>query len=415
MMIKHLILFLVCLFMASACSTSRLLVDSPRIYSVENKAYISDHVSPPYQTVSPQILYVTDRKLDQDGKYVAERSVSMAFGEVTIEYGDLLGWNDLTRLSSQDPRERDVPLTITAIDEITRFPETPLPFYIDDGEMVTQREAELRYDSSVLSMQDHIRKIVERSVAKDIIFYIHGFNTSFEDAAFNLADIWHFTERHGVPIFYSWPAAHGGLLGYFADSESGEFSIFHLKETLRILAEISEVEKIHIIAHSRGTALISTAIRELVIESRACRVQDRDGLKLENVILAAPDLDMGVVQQRLAAERLSTSITTITVYMNEDDGALGLSEWLVDGLSFGRLTQNDLSPHEIEMIGQMENVNFIDVKGVSGFIGHSYYRTNSNMLSDLAILITQGFKPGAEGRPLIRRDSLFWELPENYP
>ena len=360
-MIKHLILFLVCLFMASACSTSRLLVDSPRIYSVENKAYISDHVSPPYQTVSPQILYVTDRKLDQDGKYVAERSVSMAFGEVTIEYGDLLGWNDLTRLSSQDPRERDVPLTITAIDEITRFPETPLPFYIDDGEMVTQREAELRYDSSVLSMQDHIRKIVERSVAKDIIFYIHGFNTSFEDAAFNLADIWHFTERHGVPIFYSWPAAHGGLLGYFADSESGEFSIFHLKETLRILAEISEVEKIHIIAHSRGTALISTAIRELVIESRACRVQDRDGLKLENVILAAPDLDMGVVQQRLAAERLSTSITTITVYMNEDDGALGLSEWLVDGLSFGRLTQNDLSPHEIEMIGQMENVNFIDV------------------------------------------------------
>ena len=44
---------------------------------------------------------------------------------------------------------------------------------------------------------------------------------SFEDAIFRIAELWHFLGREGVPIAYTWPAGHPGLLrGYNYDRES---------------------------------------------------------------------------------------------------------------------------------------------------------------------------------------------------
>ena len=72
-----------------------------------------------------------------------------------------------------------------------------------------------------------------------------------------------------MPIAYSWPSGSGNLFGYFTDRESGEFTVYHLKETIRLLSYMAEVENIHILAHSRGTDITTTALRELVIETRA--------------------------------------------------------------------------------------------------------------------------------------------------
>jgi esterase/lipase superfamily enzyme len=244
---------------------------------------------------------------------------------------------------------------------------------------------------------------------------VHGVNTEFNDAALNLADVWHFTGRHGVPIFYSWPAANKGMFGYFKDRESGEFSIYHVKETIRTLASTPGLNKLHIIAHSRGTDIVTTALRELVIEFRAAGKNPRDVLKIENLILAAPDLDFGVVRQRLIAEKFGLAIGQLTVYMNQDDGALGLSQFLMAGLRFGKLSQVDLSDNDRIIFEQVKNVNFVSVEGISSFLGHSYYRNHPGVLSDISILVRQNLKPGDEGRPLIHQQINFWTLPEDYP
>ena len=68
-----------------------------------------------------------------------------------------------------------------------------------------------------------------------------------------IAELWHFLGRQGVPILYTWPAGFGGLRGYTRDRESGGFTIFHLKQFLRLLASTPELEELNIIAHSRGT------------------------------------------------------------------------------------------------------------------------------------------------------------------
>lgn len=401
--------------MLSACSTPHMLPNTPNLYAASEISYPYEDVAPGYQTSSPDLFFVSDRFRSAEGDYIAQRSASMAFGKVTVNFGDQINWDELVRISSTRQRDQDIPLTLSNIEEITHFPATPLPFDMVDGEYIVREDIAKAYAASTKAMQEEVRNKLKESKDKDIVFFVHGFNTSFENSALNLADIWHFTGRHGVPVFYSWPVAHGGVKGYFVDSEAGEFSIYHLKETIRILSAIPELESLHVIAHSRGTALVSSAVRELVIETRASGQDPLKVLKMENMILAAPDLDVGVVQQRLGAERLETAINQTTIYVNKDDGALGLSQFLVDGLRFGRLSEGDLSAREKEIMSQIRNVSFVNVEDVDSFIGHSYYRKHSGVLSDLAILIKDGLKPGEPGRPLLNEGGNFWILPPGYP
>ena len=118
------------------------------------------------------------------------------------------------------------------------------------------------------------------------------------------------------------------LPGYNHDRESGEFTIYHLKQLIRHLAMVPELEKIHIIAHSRGTDVASTALRELLIEARGAGNLLRETMKIGHVILASPDLDMEVVRQRFGAERFDNACEHLTIYVSSKDKAIGLAEWL---------------------------------------------------------------------------------------
>ena len=97
------------------------------------------------------------------------------------------------------------------------------------------------------------------------------------------------------------------------------------------------------------------------------------------------------------------------------DGALGLSQYLMAGLRFGKLSQYDLDDSDKVIFEQVKNVNFVSVEGVSSFLGHSYYRNHPGVLSDIAILVRKNLKPGDEGRPLVHQQINFWTLPEDYP
>ena len=234
-------------------------------------------------------------------------------------------------------------------------------------------------------------------------------------AAFALAELWHFMGRRGVPLLYSWPAASGGLFGYFTDRESGEFTVYHLKSLLRLLASFPEVERINILAHSRGTDVATTALRELVIEARAGGHDPQERYRIENLIMAAPDLDFDVVRQRLMAERIGPAFGQITVYTTESDKALGASQTLMKGTRFGRIRAEDLGEQEQAIFEVVRNVAFIDVQGVGGFTGHAYYLDSPATSSDIIRIITTGDTPGSTGRPLNHRMLNFWEMPSDYP
>ena len=391
---------------------------TPNLYA-DQGAFPADEVPESLQRNKVELLYVTDREreVDQNGNafYGPGRSSSSAYGTVIVEIGDGESWEELVAASQTDERPQQLLLSISSVQEISRFPETPHPFFVVDGKLEEDEETQAAFAETAASFRRELVARLADLQKKEVVVFIHGFNNTFQSSAFSLAELWHFTGRRGVPIIYSWPAARGGLFGYFVDRESGEFTIFHLKEFLRLLNGIPEVERIHIIAHSRGTDITTTALRELVIESRAAGRDPLEDLRIANLILAAPDLDFGVVRQRLIAEKFGPAIGQITIYVNQEDDALGLSESLMGGTRFGRLDSEDLGETEGEIFSEVTNVHIINIQGKTGGLGHNYFRKNSGASSDLAIVIREGSKPGDAMRPLVHRVLNFWDLPVGYP
>ena len=175
-----------------------------------------------------------------------------------------------------------------------------------------------------------------------------------------------------------------------------------------------EVERIHILAHSRGTDVVTTALRELVIETRAAGKNPRERLRIANLVLAAPDLDLDIVRQRLMAEKFGPAIGQITIYTTQADKALGASQTLMSGTRFGRMQEEDLGERERQIFKEVANVNIIEVQGVGG-VGHAYFRTSPAASSDLVLILHDGSRPGEPARPLTHEVLNFWTMPKDYP
>ncbi len=334
---------------------------------------------------------------------------------MTVEIGEGSSWEELVEVSGTKRRDRNPDVRVSAIAELGRFPATPRPFTVVDGAPVEDPKVQSEKERAEAEFLEHLHRRLAMAQDKDVLVYIHGFNNSFNFAARAEAEVWHFLGRRGVPVLYTWPAAHGGLFGYFIDRESGEFTIYHLKEFLRLLASSPEVERVHILAHSRGTDVATTALRELVIETRAAGRNPRESLRIANLVLAAPDLDFDIVRQRLMAEKFGPAIGQITIYTTQADKALGLSQTLMSGTRFGRVQKTDLGEREHQIFTEVTNVNIIEVQGVHSGLGHGYFRSSPAASSDLILILRDGSRPGEPTRPLKREVLNFWTMPKDYP
>lgn len=352
-------------------------------------------------------------------RYGFGRSRSMAFGVVPVCLGRNVSWPELVEASLSRVRLMDLPVEMGCPVELGRFPPTP-PRWVrqPDGEVMEPpgRAAEQARAEAAF------RELLERRLAvgegRDVYLYIHGVNNDFDDSVMVIGQIWHFLGRRGVPIAYSWPAGSGGLRGYAYDRESGEFTVFHLKHLLRLLGDCRDVERVHIIAHSRGTAVLLSALRELHLQFRCEDRPTREVLKLGTVVLAAPDIDLDVALQRLAAEQLFRVPETTVVYVSEGDWALRLANWLFFGTArFGRLRPSDLPREELEVLRETQNIQLIDAYDASTeWIGHSYFYRSPAVSSDLILVLRDGRQPGAEhGRPLRMEADGFWRIDLEYP
>lgn len=191
-------------------------------------------------------------------------------GGARVEFGENVSWDDFRRESLSDKRSLKLDPHVKRTVEAARFPDSPMP-------LIRNEEGDLGVDSGVAREAEEVGALVkgelERRLGtlerKEVFLFIHGYNNQFNDAAITMAQLWHFMGRVGMPVIYSWPAGRGGLRGYTTDSESGKFTNYHLKQFLRSVAELEGLEKLHILAHSRGTDVAMTALKELHLEYRA--------------------------------------------------------------------------------------------------------------------------------------------------
>jgi esterase/lipase superfamily enzyme len=410
---------LVALILLAGCQ--RLLMPTPNLYVHAEEDPFAD-VPEVFRSNKVDLLYATDREPEaaKDGSlaYGYGRSPSLAWGSCIVEIGRNVSWDDLVAASRTATRKAGLPIQLGPLVEVGRFPATPPPVKIVDGKMAETREYIDERKAAYTALQDELRRRLALTSRKEAYLFVHGFKNTLEDAAFRMAEIWHFVGREGVPILYSWPAGHPGLMrGYTADRESSEFTVYHLREFLTALAGCPELERVHVIAHSRGTDVLATALRELVLISTAAGLDPQATYKIGHFVLAAPDLDLDVSQQRHSADRIDLIFEQGTIYVTPNDRALGSAEWLFGSRNrMGKLRPEELGERTRQRLGSARDRDVVDSRVKTDYMAHAYFLGNPATSSDLVLVLRYDRPPGAEhGRPLTEIAPNWYIIDDSYP
>ncbi len=393
------------------------LMPTPNIYASGRYDLVDADYPIEHCSSTVELLYVTDRKrvdtstADGSVKYGWKRSPSVAVGISEVEIGKGLDWKTLVESTTRRDRRIALPVNVRSVTEIARLQPTPTPLVEQDGVLVQDPETIALREAAAVPVAELLQERLAQSPRNEVLVYIHGFKTTFEEAAIVLAGLHHFS-RDLVPVLYTWPAGAPGMLsGYARDRESGEFTVLHLKRFFRRIAAIPEVEKIHIVAHSRGTDVAVTALRELLIEERGAGRLAEETFKIANLVLVAPDLDVDVVTQRLIGERMHNVAEHLTIYVSRDDQAIGVAEWFAKSTRrLGRVRPEDIDEPLQRRMELISDVSLIDVRLRSDKHGHSYFYRSPAVSSDLLLMLRYGAVVGSPQRPLTESLPGYWVL-----
>jgi esterase/lipase superfamily enzyme len=258
---------------------------------------------------------------------------------------------------------------------------------------------------------------------------VHGFNETFETAAFTAAELCHFLGREPVCAFFTWPASSSGnfLISYTSTTESADYAVSHLKKSIRTLATTPGVERVQLLAHSRGTALMLDAVGNLFREAIAAGKDPADVYKIDNLVFFSPDIDANVASQQVTAFASDPDLISVwptgrlprsmrgrfTIYSSPQDRALLVSRILFRSEGrVGNLRAEDVSQQAQEYLGRLGKLDIIIYEGKrTDAFGHSYFTTNPRVSSDLVQLLRYGQPPGGEGRELVRSGPIVWKFP----
>jgi esterase/lipase superfamily enzyme/lipid-binding SYLF domain-containing protein len=234
---------------------------------------------------------------------------------------------------------------------------------------------------------------VDQSTRHDAFVFIHGYETSFTDAARRTAQLAYDLNFDGAPIFYSWPSK-ASLRDYPKDEATIEWTTLHLKKFLEVLSSDPHIRTIHLIAHSMGARALTAALDSIVNDHSVKPHMFRE------VFLAAPDIDAGVFNQ--LAQKFPSAADRVTLYASSKDEALSQSKGI-----HGERRAGDTDGGVTVVPG----VDTIDATAVdTSFIGHSYYAENRSILADIFYLMDRDIPPSRRFgmKPNNRRNATYW-------
>ena len=186
--------------------------------------------------------------------------------------------------------------------------------------------------------------------SRRVLIFVHGFNNRYEDAIYRFAQIVHDSKTDAAPVIFTWPS-RASIFDYSYDKESTNYSRDALEELLRAAVASPKVGEITIMAHSMGTWLAVETLRQMAI---------RDGrvpAKIQQVILASPDLDVDVFDQQFRA--LGKSPPKFTLFVSRDDRALTLSRRISGNVD--RLGQIDPAQEPYRSMLEKKGITVLDL------------------------------------------------------
>jgi esterase/lipase superfamily enzyme len=410
------------------------MMPTPALYTGANAKPLFTELSIDSRRPHLDLLFITDRapaKQAGDPPYTAERSRSMAFGSAVIEFGEDVSWDALVKESVATQRVNPVPLKLGPTTELGRFPAIPYEVVVAPEGVRRVRAVVDAYETAKQQLRAEIARRLTVARRKEVVLFVHGYNVGFESAALTMGELCHFLGRDFVCGIFTWPAGgqRSTLFSYNLDRESAEYAVEDLVKAIRIVGQTAGVERVHLIAHSRGTDTVATAVAQLGAEAYALQSSPDREFHIGNVVLVAPDLDGDVALTKIfkvfsdpdlpfgrkadpGALIPPSPALRVTLYVSRDDQALATAGWLFGSIArLGRLDATMLSADQIEAIALLRAVDIIEVRGTTDFFGHSYFISNPRVSADLIAMLRYGLRPDEPGRPLEHVAGAFWRIP----
>jgi esterase/lipase superfamily enzyme len=215
--------------------------------------------------------------------------------------------------------------------------------------------------------QKDVRESVNASADRAAMVFVHGFNVDFASAARRTAQMKYDLGFPGAAILYSWPAPSN----YVECEGNAVWTLPHLMEFLTEHVQKSGATSIHLIAHSMGTRVLTTALKELAASPAATQV------RYNQIVLAAPDIDAAVFKRQIAP-RIVTAADRISIYSSSKDLALVASK------KVHRYTRLGEGGESLTTFPEWPQIEVLDASNVDeSLLGHSYYGDSPTILRDV--------------------------------
>lgn len=200
------------------------------------------------------------------------------------------------------------------------------------------------------------------------VIYVHGFNNTFAEGLYRLAQLSHDLDVPGVAVHYSWPS-RANPLGYVYDRDSAIFGRDGLEALIRQVTAAG-ADSILLVAHSMGSALTMETLRQMAIRD------DRQALdRIEGVVLISPDIDVDVF--RMQAKAMGKLPEPFVIFGSNRDRLLNLS---------ARLTGEPERLGNLSDVGRLADlkVTYLDVAAYASGSGHFAVGDNPALISLLS-------------------------------
>ena len=294
-------------------------------------------VVPPETVPGPiETVFVgTTRALDTGGVFGSGRSETLNFARYDIAIPPQRAVGTITW-----PRRPET------ADVSTDFLTTAQVLHADEGDFRSDL-------SSALAANDG-----------EAVIFVHGFNNTFSEGLYRIAQLYNDLSLPGVAVHYSWPSA-AEPLGYVADRDSALFARDGLEQLIKTV-RASGARRIVLVAHSMGSALTMEALRQIAIRG------DRPMLdRIDGVVLISPDIDVDVF--RMQAKAIGTLPDPFLIFGSNRDSVLRLSNFITG--QTGRLGALD----DLSKLADLD-VTYVDVAAFRDGTRHFAAGTSAGLI-----------------------------------
>ena len=334
------------------------------------------------------VYFGTDRKRGISTKrltYIADRNGRLDLGRADITVPKLHQVPNIER-----PFAITVPFTNITLYEAAEDPSKHFTVREIKGLTREQFLAEVR------------ARLAKSTTYKDrAVVFVHGFNTDFDFALYRTAQMAYDLKFDGAPFMYSWPSA-SGVTSYLSDAANAAQAEPFLREFLEIVVRDTGAKSISLIAHSMGNLPLLRVLKDIEPKLPA-------GVNIDQVILAAPDVDRDLFAQLAAT--ITKAGRGVTLYASSKDRAMTASR-LVTG---GAPRAGDVPPDGPVVMAGIDTIDISSTTMESLTLGHSLYAERSALIDDIARLIRTGERPPHLRLPSLMRvptpKGEYWKYP----